>query len=225
MMGSRITSSRRISRRRHRFKDTGGSRDIHEKTQEPHKPTSKPSTPHTDSRARPHPNPGTHASPHTTHPIKRGGGDGDGDGARTWEQRGREPDGIGDGTPPRTGGRGGKRLDQHQRAADRAHGSCPAARTGHDYRYLSRLRQPRPAPSLSVESLRVESGKGIGMESRVCDETVNRAAGNVRRGQWLRSAVATPTGQEGREVGASLARQSMDLASCNVVRRVLDEDV
>ena len=129
MMGSRITSSRRISRRRHRFKDTGGSRDIHEKTQEPHKPTSKPSTPHTDSRARPHPNPGTHASPHTTHPIKRGGGDGDGDGARTWEQRGREPDGIGDGTPPRTGRRGGKRL-RHPRAADRAHSSCPAARTG-----------------------------------------------------------------------------------------------
>ena len=82
------------------FKDTGGSRDTHEQTQEPHKPTSKP-TPPTDSRARPHPNPGTHASPyihHTAHPIKRCGGDGDGDGARTWEQRGREPDGIGDGT-------------------------------------------------------------------------------------------------------------------------------
>ena len=44
------------------FKDTGGSRDTHEQTQEPHKPTSKP-TPPTDSRARPHPNPGTHASP------------------------------------------------------------------------------------------------------------------------------------------------------------------
>ena len=29
---------------------------------------------------------------------------------RGWEQRGREPDGIGDGTPPRTGRRGGKRL-------------------------------------------------------------------------------------------------------------------
>ena len=35
---------------------------------------------------------------------------GDGDGAQTREQRGREPDGIGDGTPPRTGRRGGKRL-------------------------------------------------------------------------------------------------------------------
>ena len=36
------------------------------------------------------------ATHHTTHPIKRGGGDGDGDGAQTWEQRGREPDGIGE---------------------------------------------------------------------------------------------------------------------------------
>ena len=74
-----------------------------------------------DTRAAPH---------HNTR--KRGGGDGDGDGARTWEQRGREPDGIGDGTPPRAGWHGGKRL-RHPRAADRAHGSCPAARTGHDY--------------------------------------------------------------------------------------------
>ena len=113
-------------------KTPGGAGTHTRQTQEPHKPTSKP-TPPTDSRARPHPNPGTHASHHTT-PLtrKRGGGDGDGDGARTWEQRGREPDGIGDGTPPRTGRHGGKRL-RHPRAADRAHGSCPAARTGHDY--------------------------------------------------------------------------------------------
>ena len=34
---------------------------------------------------------------------------------------------LGDGIPPRTGRRGGKRL-RHPRAADRAHGSCPAAR-------------------------------------------------------------------------------------------------
>ena len=118
---------------RHTGSKTPGGAGTHTRqTQEPHKPTSKP-TPPTDSRARPHPNPGTHASPHTT-PLtrKRGGGDGDGDGARTWEQRGREPDGIGDGTPPRTGRHGGKRL-RHPRAADRAHGSCPAARTGHDY--------------------------------------------------------------------------------------------
>ena len=57
----------------------GTSRDTHERdtrqTQEPHKPTSKP-TPPTDSRARPHPNPGTHVrrptphhnTPDTTHP-------------------------------------------------------------------------------------------------------------------------------------------------------------
>ena len=57
----------------------------------------------TRQTARPHPNSGTHASPHTTplrtrpwNPIKRGGGDGDGDGAQTWDQRGREPDGIGE---------------------------------------------------------------------------------------------------------------------------------
>ena len=91
---------------RHR-EEPGHTRPHETDIQEPHKPTSKP-TPPTDSRARPHPNPGTHASPHTT-PLTRklGGGNGDGDGARTWEQRGREPDGIGDGTPPpRTGRRG-----------------------------------------------------------------------------------------------------------------------
>ena len=58
----------------YRFKDTGGSRDTHETdTVEPHKgkPTAtnlktNPSPHPPDSRARPHPNPGTHASPHTT---------------------------------------------------------------------------------------------------------------------------------------------------------------
>ena len=87
----------------YRFKDTGGSRDTHEtdtrtsqtnlKTNPNHRLT-RQTTPEPRD-----PNPGTHASHHTT-PLtrKRGGGDGDGDGARTWEQRGREPDGIGDGT-------------------------------------------------------------------------------------------------------------------------------
>ena len=111
----------------YRFKDTGGAGTHTRQTQEPHKPTSKP-TPPTDSRARPRPNPGTHASPHTTplssrthHPIKRGGGDGDGDGARTWEQRGREPDGIGDGTPPRTGRRGGSSFNGVHAIGSRRH--------------------------------------------------------------------------------------------------------
>ena len=45
---------------------------------------------------------------------------------------GASPTAFGDGTPPRTGRRGGKRL-RHPRAADRAHGSCPAARTGDFY--------------------------------------------------------------------------------------------
>ena len=118
----------------YRFKDTGGSRDTHEtdtrtsqtnlKTNPTHRLTRQTTPEPRDTRV--------HAPHHTTHTRKRGGGDGDGDGARTWEQRGREPDSIGDGTPPRTGRRGGKRL-RHPRAADRAHGSCPAARTGHDY--------------------------------------------------------------------------------------------
>ena len=43
-------------------KTPGGAGTHTRQTQEPHKPTSKP-TPPTDSRARPHPNPGTHASP------------------------------------------------------------------------------------------------------------------------------------------------------------------
>ena len=89
----------------------------------PHRHTRQTTPKPRDARATTH---------RTTHPIKRGGGDGDGDGARTWEQRGRDPDGIGDGTPPRAGRRGGKRL-RHPREADRAHGSCPAARTGHEY--------------------------------------------------------------------------------------------
>jgi hypothetical protein len=33
---------------------------------------------------------------------------------------------------------------------------------------------PRPAPSLSVESLRVESGKGIGVESHGLESTMYR---------------------------------------------------
>jgi hypothetical protein len=59
-----------------------------------HKPNPLKTNPPTDSRARPHPNPGTHASPqtapHTPSCIKRSGGDGDadGDGAQTRE---REP--------------------------------------------------------------------------------------------------------------------------------------
>ena len=55
--------------------------------------------PHSQTHTRqttPEPRDARAATHHTTHPIKRGGGDGDGDGARTWEQRaGREPDGIG----------------------------------------------------------------------------------------------------------------------------------
>ena len=109
---------------RHRG-EPGHTRDRHKNLtnqpqNQPLKPT-PPRAPPTDSRARPHPNPGTHASHHTT-PLTRtrGGGDGDGDGARTWEQRGREPNGIGDGTPPRAGRRGGKRL-RHPREADRVH--------------------------------------------------------------------------------------------------------
>ena len=62
------------------FKDTGGSRDTHETDTRTSQTNLKTNPTHrlTDSRARPHPNPGTHASPHTT-PLtrssKRGGGE------------------------------------------------------------------------------------------------------------------------------------------------------
>ena len=137
--GATITMDGGVAKRRlpvpmYRFKDTGGSRDTHETDTRTSQPNLKTNPTHRLTRqTTPEPrDTRVHAPHHTTHTRKRGGGDGDGDGARTWEQRGREPDGIGDGTPPRTRRRGGKRL-WRPRTADHAHGSCPAARTGHDY--------------------------------------------------------------------------------------------
>jgi hypothetical protein len=94
-----------------RFKDTGGSRDTCRDTHEtdstrtsqtnlknPTHRLTRQTTPEPRD-ARP---PLTHASPHTIHhspnlrssAVVVSAGDGDGDGARTWEQRGREPDGT-----------------------------------------------------------------------------------------------------------------------------------
>ena len=95
--------------RKHWIKDAGGSPDTHEtdtrtsrtnKNQpqdQPHPPT------HTRQTTRQGPRNARALARvitnHTTHPIKLGGGDGGGDGAQTREQRGREPDRNGDGTP------------------------------------------------------------------------------------------------------------------------------
>ena len=47
----------------------------------------------------------------------------------------REPDGIGDGTPPRTGRRGGSKRLRHPRAADRAHGITRRVHARRQYRH------------------------------------------------------------------------------------------
>jgi len=122
--------------KRHRG-EPGHTRDRH--TNRTNRTPSKPTHPPTRARqttpkprqSTPKPRDARVATNRTTHPIKRGGGDGHGDGAQTRERerRGRESDGIGGGTPPRAGRRGGTRL-RRSRAADGAHGSCPA-RTGH----------------------------------------------------------------------------------------------
>ena len=81
------------------FKDTGGSRDTHETDTRTSQTNLTTNPTHRLTRqTTPEPRDARVAVHHTIHPIKRCGGDGDGDGARTWEQRGREPDGIGDGT-------------------------------------------------------------------------------------------------------------------------------
>ena len=96
---------------RFRFKDTGGSRDTHETDTRTSQTNLKTNPTHRLTRqTTPEPRDARVATHHTTHPIKRGGFDGYCDGARTWEQRGREPDGIGDGTLPRTGRRGGTAI-------------------------------------------------------------------------------------------------------------------
>ena len=100
--------------KRHRG-EPGHTRDRHKNLT--NRPQNQPHPPCTDSSARPHPNPGTHAPPHTTTLTrKRGGGDGDGDGARTWEQRGRKskktPGGAGThtGHTGHTGAHAGTRI-------------------------------------------------------------------------------------------------------------------
>ena len=89
-----------------------GSRDTHKtdtRTSQTNRNLKTNPTHRLTRQTTPEPRDARVATHYTTHPIKRGGGDdGDGDGARTWEQRGREPDGIGDGTPPRAGRCGGK---------------------------------------------------------------------------------------------------------------------
>ena len=73
----------------YRLKDTEGSRDTHETDTRASQANLKTNPTHRLTRqTTPEPRDARVATHHTTHPIKRGGGDGDGDGARTWEQLG-----------------------------------------------------------------------------------------------------------------------------------------
>ena len=99
-------------------RDTHDSRDRHTRTSKllKNQPQNQPHPPCTYSRARPHRQPRNARviTNHTTHPIKLsvvvtsdlGGGDG-AQTCRRGEQRGREPDRNGDGTPQCTGRRRG----------------------------------------------------------------------------------------------------------------------